>query len=1005
MNKLPAVITRQMPDPILAAGFQIFEQKNYKFLDFIRDSYTAQFSDKRGTFWAIVKRDPVKRGFTTLCSCNTFLQHMSCPHIAALFFLIYSKTPYSPELNETLSKNYENSIWCNLAKLCYEHYSENKLNIFAGLNSSPANAEITLTAEDDNKQKIFEFIIPEPYLMRLVQKYRYKFFETIRDEELPWKSFDESLEYLQPEKTELEIRMNETGFKSWRQKFEDSYWFDLSKAWFFGFGDKSYSAIYLDRQQSLKIFSEGNQFNFFIPKPQVASILVKLAQNESIKKTLNLFDKKVILNYSLEVTQEHNLVISPLLEMDGEEKPIFISKLKVKPVLFGKFIYIKKQGFFPYERKISYYDSALFNLNEVEIPNDKIPTVIRENRKYIDAGDFYKVSPSLKKREFADKIKGVDVFVDEIKDDWLYLSVKYRIGSDSVSLYDIYCAFRDGKRFIVGKNFWIDLHQIDFNWIRSMINDQALDFDISEKTGVSLKMSKMNFIKMNAHLPLKSKINSRRDLERMVFKLTNFKPISQAPSLEKCNYTLRDYQNNGYEWMWFLYENNLSGLLCDDMGLGKTYQSLALIDAITFLKNTSLKFLVVSPTSVLPHWQDKLAQLKKKVNLHLYYGTNRQLKSLKKEKYSVVLTSYGILRNDLDELSKIDFELAVFDEIQTAKNKVSLTNAALNQLNSRIRIGLTGTPIENTLAELKALFDIVLPGYLGGDFSFRKNYLVPIERRENKLKLAELHQIIKPFMLRRTKKQVLLELPPKIEEVRKCELSSDQVKKYQEVLNSRAQSLLAQLYTETENIPYIHIFAVLNQLKQVCNHPAQMGDGELDYNKFESGKWDLFKELLEESLNSGFKVVVFSQYLNMLALIESYLKEKKIEFATIKGATKNRKEMLDRFNNDTECKVFTGSLRAAGLGVDLIGGSVVIHYDRWWNAAREDQATDRVHRIGQTRGVQVFKLVTEGTLEEKIDRMINRKKKLMDELVHEDDAKIVKHFSRDELIDLLTFDK
>jgi len=158
-------------------------------------------------------------------------------------------------------------------------------------------------------------------------------------------------------------------------------------------------------------------------------------------------------------------------------------------------------------------------------------------------------------------------------------------------------------------------------------------------------------------------------------------------------------------------------------------------------------------------------------------------------------------------------------------------------------------------------------------------------------------------------------------------------------------------------------------------------------------------------LNSGFKVVVFSQYLNMLALIESYLKEKKIEFATIKGATKNRKEMLDRFNNDTECKVFTGSLRAAGLGVDLIGGSVVIHYDRWWNAAREDQATDRVHRIGQTRGVQVFKLVTEGTLEEKIDRMISRKKKLMDKLVCEDDAKIVKNFSRDELIDLLTFDK
>ena len=1005
MNKLPSVIQRQIPDPMLSAGFQIFERENYKFLDFIRDSYTAQFSDKRGSFWATIKSDPAKRGFKTLCSCNTFLQHMSCPHVAALLFFIYSKNPFSPGLNETLSKDHENSIWCNLAKLCYEHYSENKLNIFAGLNSSSTNPEIKLTAEDEDKKKIFEFVTPEVYLMRLLQKYRYKFFEAISENELPWQSYEKNLEYLQPEKTELEIRMNESGFKSWLQKFEDSYWFDFSKAWFFGFSDKGYSVEYSEKQQSLKIFSEDKQFNFFIPKPQVASILIKLAQNESIRKTLNISDKKVILNYSLEVTEEHNLIIAPLLEMAEEKKPIFLNTLKSKPVQLGKFIYLENKGFFPFERKISYYDSALFNFDEVQIPNDKIPKIIRENRKYIDAGDFYKVSPSLKKREFADKIKGVDVFVDEMIDDWLYLSVKYRIGNETITIYDLYCAFRDGKRFVIGKNFWIDLHQVDFNWIRSMISDESFDFEISEKAGVSLKMSKMNFIKMNAHLPLKSKVNSKRNLEQMVNKLTNFEPISNSPSLEKCKYKLRDYQHTGYEWMWFLYENNLSGLLCDDMGLGKTYQSLALIDAITFLKNKSLKFLVVTPTSVLPHWEDKLKQLKKKVHFHLYFGIDRHLKSLKKEKYSVILTSYGTLRNDLNELAKIDFELAIFDEIQTAKNKASLTNAALNQLNSRIRIGLTGTPIENTLAELKALFDIVLPEYLGGDFSFRKNYIVPIERRENKQKLEELHQIIKPFMLRRTKNQVLLELPPKTEEVRKCQLSADQLKMYQEVLNSRAKSLLSQLYNKEEGIPYIHIFAVLNQLKQVCNHPAQMEEENLNYKNYESGKWDLFIELLEESLNSGFKVVVFSQFLNMLALIESYLTEKNIEFATIKGATKDRRGMLDRFNNDPECKVFTGSLRAAGLGVDLIGGSVVIHYDRWWNAAREDQATDRVHRIGQTRGVQVFKLVTEGTLEEKIDRMITKKKKLMDELIREDDANIVKHFGREELIDLLTFER
>lgn len=182
-----------------------------------------------------------------------------------------------------------------------------------------------------------------------------------------------------------------------------------------------------------------------------------------------------------------------------------------------------------------------------------------------------------------------------------------------------------------------------------------------------------------------------------------------------------------------------------------------------------------------------------------------------------------------------------------------------------------------------------------------------------------------------------------------------------------------------------------------------MVDKNLDYNQYRSGKWDLFCELLEESLNSGLKVVVFSQYLNMLALIEAYLKDQNIDFATIKGETKNREEMITKFNTDPNCMVFTGSLRAAGLGADLTGGSVVIHYDRWWNAAREDQATDRVYRIGQTRGVQVFKLVTEGTLEQKIDQIINKKKKLMNDLVQVDDAKLFKQFDRKELLELLQF--
>jgi len=1004
MNRLPTIVKKQFPSEFLSAGWKIFNEKKYKYIDFIRNSYTAQFSDRRGVYWTILSKKSDKYSFQTSCSCNTYMRHINCPHLAALFFIVYSKNNESPDIEKTLSKYYEQSLWINLAKLYYEHWGDNKLDIRVAVKMSSRVPEVKISGSDESNQEIFNFRLPQQYFERIIQKYRWQFFANLDDKDLPWNDRNETLEYLTSEKSELEIRMNMAGYKSWLQKFEESYWFDFSKAWFFGFDDTGYSVCYSNKDQILKIFSGDGQFTFYIQKPQIANIIKRLAQNQAIRDTLNISEKVAILNYSLEVTADHDLKITPVLILPEEKAPYFLTTdLDTNPTIFGNYLYLHKKGFFPYERKIKYYDSSLFGLEEVSIPNDDIPKIIREYKRFIDVDEFYYVSASLKNRDFVKNIKSVELFVDDIQDDWLYLSVRYRIGNEVISLYEIYQTLRSGKRYLIGKNHWIDLFSTDFGWLQRLIEAQAIDFENFGTDEARLKVNKLNFIKINAHLPRKSRLNTHQSLTRKLDHLTNFKPITEAPTLEGRKYELREYQKNGYEWFWFLYENNLSGLLCDDMGLGKTYQSLALIDGITLQETRPMNFLIVSPTSVLPHWHEKLNELKQKVHLHLYYGSERKLRNLTKQKYAVVLTSYGILRNDLEELSQIPFELAVFDEIQTAKNKASLTNAALNQLNSKMRIGLTGTPIENNLNELKALFDIILPDYLGSDTQFRKHYINPIERRANKAKLDELQKTICPFMLRRIKSQVLDELPPKIEEIRKCELSSEQVKLYQDVINTRAKTLLAQLYRKSENIPYIHIFAVLSYLKQICNHPSQLEDGCLDYTKFESGKWDLFCELLEESLNSGFKVVVFSQYLNMLALIEAYLRDNNIEFATIKGSTKNRKEMIETFNTDPDCKVFTGSLRASGFGINLIGGSVVIHYDRWWNAAREDQATDRVHRIGQTRGVQVFKLVTEGTLEEKIDRLIRKKKKLMADLVKEDDAKIVKNFSREELIELLTF--
>jgi len=221
-------------------------------------------------------------------------------------------------------------------------------------------------------------------------------------------------------------------------------------------------------------------------------------------------------------------------------------------------------------------------------------------------------------------------------------------------------------------------------------------------------------------------------------------------------------------------------------------------------------------------------------------------------------------------------------------------------------------------------------------------------------------------------------------------------------LSSRGKPILDTIQNNGGPLPYMHIFAILNLLKQICNHPAMLEDDINSFDKYQSGKWELFKELLSEGLESGQKIVVYSQFLKTITLMGNHLSDQHVGYAVLTGSSRNRGKIIQRFNSDPDCRVFLGSLKAGGTGIDLVGGSVVIHYDRWWNAAREDQATDRVHRIGQVRGVQVFKLVTEGTLEEKISAIIEKKRNLMESIIKEDDANTLKIFTRDDLIEMLS---
>ncbi len=583
-------------------------------------------------------------------------------------------------------------------------------------------------------------------------------------------------------------------------------------------------------------------------------------------------------------------------------------------------------------------------------------------------------------------------------------TLKIRYGSErgSIPVIDIWEAIAEKKRFLFHEAGLLDLEENRFNWLRLLNKKQV------NKRSHSIELSTLELIRLNAFEGIelqrsrgKDYTESKHNLEE----LTQFKFLEE-PNIEGLNSSLRPYQIIGVRWLWFLYQHGLSGILCDDMGLGKTHQTMALMAAIcNSLKdspNTPLHFLVVCPTSVIYHWEEKIQKFLPGVRVCTFHGISRNLEDFHHQ-YDVLLTSYGVWRNEIELLSQVKFELAIFDEVQVAKNHSSRIYSSLLSVDSQMSLGLTGTPIENHLRELKSLFDIVLPSYMPPEMDYREFFVKPIEKEGNTERRRLLSRLIKPFILRRKKGDVLLDLPEKIEEISHCELSPQQEQLYNEVLRQSSQQILSDLQQDGAPVPYVHIFALLTRLKQICNHPAVYYKTPEKYKEYASGKWDLFVELLNEARESQQKVVIFSQYLNMLDIFEEYLKESGTGFATIRGATLDRAQQLQRFNHDPDCEVFLASLQAAGLGVDLTAGSVVIHYDRWWNAARENQATDRVHRIGQTRGVQVFKLVTKGTFEERIDTLITNKGKLMEDIIGVDDHQVVKQFTRDEIIQLLQF--
>ena len=464
---------------------------------------------------------------------------------------------------------------------------------------------------------------------------------------------------------------------------------------------------------------------------------------------------------------------------------------------------------------------------------------------------------------------------------------------------------------------------------------------------------------------------------------------------------LRPYQITGYKWLRTLAEHDLGGILADDMGLGKTLQSIVFMASILLEEkekgNSKPHFLIICPTSLTYNWLDEIENFAPFIRASVVSGTPQERKEAieKYEDFDALITSYPLIRRDISSYLDINFNTVFIDEAQFIKNDSSLNAKSVKRLNAKHKFALTGTPIENSLSELWSIFDFIMPGYLHSHLKFVEYYEKPI-LREDKDALEDLHQHISPFILRRMKKDVLTELPDKYESKMLTDLSEEQKKVYLSYLANIRNDIHNELSEGGLDKSRMKILAALTRLRQICCHPSTF----LDNYQGGSGKLDLLMELIPEAIANDHRILVFSQFTSMLRIIEEELKDMNISYFYLEGSTptEERNDMVKRFNSG-EGKVFLISLKAGGTGLNLVGADTVIHYDPWWNPAVEEQATDRVYRIGQQNKVHVLKLITKGTIEEKIFKLQRKKKELSDSIISSKEV-FINTLSREELEEL-----
>ncbi|MDP5171556.1 MAG: DEAD/DEAH box helicase [Bacteroidia bacterium] len=465
--------------------------------------------------------------------------------------------------------------------------------------------------------------------------------------------------------------------------------------------------------------------------------------------------------------------------------------------------------------------------------------------------------------------------------------------------------------------------------------------------------------------------------------LQDHEQIPQIEAPAGLDATLRSYQAAGLSWLWFMKEHGMGGVLADDMGLGKTLQTLALLQKCKE-EGSNSPSLVVMPTSLIQNWRNEAAKFTPSQRVYLHTGVNRSRDPGVFADADIILTTYGIVRQDIEVLKQFPFEYVILDESQSIKNPESKTSKAVRKLISKHRLSLTGTPVENTVMDIWSQMAFLNPGLLGSEAFFKKFYVMPIERSKDSKRSAKLRRIIYPYILRRRKDQVEKELPPRIEKLHYCEMTDNQQQLYEETRSTYRNYLLDLISQDTWRKNKLNILTGIQKLRQIAIHP-QLVEKE-DYKLKDSGKYLEMRRLLAEVISKpGSKVLIFSQFVKMLHILKEDLDKEGIVYNYLDGSTRDRQAQVDSFQADEDIRVFLISLKAGGVGLNLTAADYVFILDPWWNPAVENQAIDRSHRIGQQRTVFFYKFITQDSIEEKILKLQRDKSNLSDDLISVDE--------------------